>query len=214
MTDTVLVAFISCVSSLIGVFATLVVNTCVEFKKSKAEMQLKMYQEKRERLIKVYEKLICIIYTYPNESPNDVLKHIEFAPNYSMESFDIIIRSIDNQIEDYKKQLDDTRIKCEEKDIIETKIDNREYSKVQIIKIRDKYYEAQEKYDLFKQSDKMILDLCAGQNVRNSLVEFETAIHNVFISGHGAKIEDGQASVIEKCRENVIESIKGDIGMY
>lgn len=35
-----------------------------------------------------------------------------------------------------------------------------------------------------QQSEKIIFDLYAGQNVRNALVRFEVVIHNVFICGY------------------------------
>lgn len=52
-----------------------------------------------------YQKLLSIVNYYPNVSPNDILKSIEYPPNYSMESFDAIITILGYQIEDYSNNL-------------------------------------------------------------------------------------------------------------
>jgi hypothetical protein len=49
---------------------------------------------------------------YPNSSPNDSLNHVDYPPNYSMEHFDAILKSLDYQIEDYRKQVKSTDYQC------------------------------------------------------------------------------------------------------
>lgn len=132
MSDVMLAAFISAVVTLMVNIVTLVTNIFVERFKSKSEIQRKEYQSKRERLNEVYKELIAIINLYPNSSPNDVFEHIEYAPNYSMENFDSILKSLDYQIEDYKKQLNIANIKYERKDDINIQISNREYAKSEL----------------------------------------------------------------------------------
>lgn len=214
MSDVMLAAFISAVVTLMVNIVTLVTNIFVERFKSKSEIQRKEYQSKRERLNEVYKELIAIINLYPNSSPNDVFEHIEYAPNYSMENFDSILKSLDYQIEDYKKQLNIANIKYERKDDINIQISNREYAKKEISKIRDEYYAAKDKYKLFCESDKVIFDLYAGQDVRNCLVEFRRIIHNVFISGQRAGDKgDVINNILQVSRRNLVNSMRGDIGI-
>lgn len=97
--------------------------------KSELEIQQKMYQLKRDNLNDVYKALISIVNLYPKSSPNDILKNVEYAPIYSKESFDSVIKSLDYQIEDYKNQLNIDNIDHQRKSDIETQISNREYSK-------------------------------------------------------------------------------------
>ena len=113
MSDAMLAALISAGGTLLVSIVTLVANAFIERFKSKSEIQQKEYQSKRERLNEVYKELIAIINLYPNSSPNDVLKYVEYAPNYSMENFDSILKSLAYQIEDYKKQLDIENIEYE-----------------------------------------------------------------------------------------------------
>lgn len=82
---------------------TLFINSLIEKHKSQLEIQQKKYEVKRERLNDIYVKLVDIVNQYPNSSPNDVLQYVEYAPHYSMEWFDAILKSLDYQIEDYKK---------------------------------------------------------------------------------------------------------------
>ena len=46
-------------------------------------------QIKNDKLGNIYKELINIVNGYPDRSPNDVLRNIEFAPSYSMEKFGI-----------------------------------------------------------------------------------------------------------------------------
>lgn len=214
MSDAMLAALISAGGTLLVSIVTLVANAFTERFKSKSEIQQKEYQSKRERLNEVYKELIAIINLYPNSSPNDVLKYVEYAPNYSMENFDSILKSLAYQIEDYKKQLNIANIEYERKNDINEQISNREYAKKEIAKIRDEYYAAKDKYKLFCESGKVIFDLYAGQDVRNCLVEFEVIIHNVFISGRRAGDKDDPINnILQVSRRNLVNSMRRDIGI-
>ena len=74
---------------------------------------------------------------------------------------------------------------------------------------------ARDKYKSFCESNKVVFDLYAGQDVRNCLVKFEVVIHNVFISGHmvGDK-DDPINNIIQISRRNLINSIRNDIGIH
>lgn len=214
MSDAMLAALISAGGTLLVSTVTLAANAFIERFKIKSETQQKEYQSKRERLNEVYKELIAIINLYPNSSPNDVLKYVEYAPNYSMENFDSILKSLAYQIEDYKNQLNIANIEYERKNDINEQISSREYAKKEISKICDEYYAAKDKYKLFCESGKVIFDLYAGQDVRNCLVEFEVIIHNVFISGRrvGDK-DDPMNNVLQVSRRNLVNSMRRDIGI-
>lgn len=214
MFDEILVSLISKGSTLLRSTVTLVVKAFIERFKSRSEMHQQEYQSKREHLNEVYKKLITIINLYPNSSPNDILDHVEYAPNYSMEHFDALLISLDYQIEDYKKQLNIANIDYERKGDINEQILNREYAKEKISEIRDEYYTAKDKYRSFCESDKAIFDIYAGQDVRNCLVEFEMIIHNVFISGRktGCK-NDPINNILQVSKRNLVNSMRRDIGI-
>ena len=61
----------------------------------------------------IYKELISIINLYPDVSPNDILEYVDYAPNYSQEDFDLILHTLDYQIEDYKEQLNNANINYE-----------------------------------------------------------------------------------------------------
>lgn len=218
MSETITVAVIGVVGVIIGAvisFVATMINARNENNRNKALIQQKDIETKREHLDGIYKKLIFIINLYPKSSPNDILKYVEYAPNYSMESFDAVIKSLDYQIEDYRTQLNVENIDYQRKSDIETQISNREYSKKKILEIRNKYSNAKDKYMSFCETDKMIFDLYAGQEVRNCLVQFEVMIHNVFISGHfvGADADDPLQNCVEICRRNLVNSMRHDIGI-
>lgn len=214
MSDTMLTAFIGGGGTLLVSIVTLVANAYIERFKSKLEMQQKEYQTKREHLNEVYRELIAIINLYPNSSPNDILEYVEYAPDYSMEHFDSILKSLDYQIEDYKKQLNIANLDYERKNHINVQILNIEYARKKISKICDEYYIAKDKYKSFCESDKVVFDLYAGQDVRNCLVEFEVIIHNVFISGRKAGNQDDPLNnILQVSRRNLVNSMRRDIGI-
>lgn len=201
--------------SLISSAVTLLLNLYIEKCKKKLTLQQDERQLKRARLDTVYKKLISIINLYPNSSPNDVLKWIEFAPSYSMEGFDSVLMIIDYQIEDYKAQLNNPDINLKRKNDIETQISSREYCKKKICEIRDQYFNAENEYKKFCVSEKVDFDLYAGQDVKNLLVEFEVLIHNVFVSGFKiGDIEDPLNNSIEIIRRQLITSMRNDMGIY
>lgn len=215
MSETMIATLIGSGVTLITTIATLFINSLIETHKSQLEIQQKKYEVKREKLNDIYAKLVDIVNQYPNSSPNDALQYVEYAPNYSMESFDAVLKSLDYQIEDYKRQLNNVNINYERKSDVDTQISNREYAKKKISEIRDEYYMARDRYKSFCKSDKAVFDLYAGQDVRNCLVEFEVIIHNVFISGHSVgDADDPLNNRIEIIRRKLINSMRNDIGTY
>ena len=58
-------------------------------------------QIKNDKLGNIYKELINIVNGYPDRSPNDVLRNIEFAPSYSMEKFESTIEILN--IQKYRK---------------------------------------------------------------------------------------------------------------
>lgn len=215
MSETMIATLIGSGVTLITTMVTLFVNSLIETHKSQLEIQQKKYEVKREKLNDIYARLVDIVNQYPNSSPNDVLQYVEYAPYYSMESFDAVLKSLDYQIEDYKKQLNNVNINYDRKSDIDTQISNREYAKKKISEMRDEYYMARDRYKSFYKSDKAVFDLYAGQDVRNCLVEFEVIIHNVFISGHSVgDVDDPLNNRIEIIRRKLINSMRNDIGTY
>lgn len=206
-----MVALIGVVGTLIAAVLSPVLMQYGEKIKNKEAARREIYEVKREKLTRVYKNLISIINIYPNASPNDVLKNVDYPPNYSMEHFDAVLNILEYQIEDYTKKLEGT---ISSKYDIEVQISNREYAKKQIYNIHENYNNAKEKYKEFYESDKVLFDLYAGQDVRNSLVMFEVIINNVFISGYCAgNPDDPIKNLILISKRNLIDSIRNDIGI-
>lgn len=215
MLETMIATLIGSGVTLITTMVTLFINSLIEKHKCQLEIQQKKYELKREKLNDIYEKLVDIVNQYPNSSPNDVLQYVEYAPNYSMELFDAVLKSLDYQIEDCKKQLSNVNISYKRKSDVDTQVSNSEYAKKKISEIRDEYYMARDRYKSFCKSDKAVFDLYAGQDVRNCLVEFEVLIHNVFISGHSVgDVDNPLNNRIEIIRREIINSMRNDLGTY
>lgn len=215
MSETMIATLIGSGVTLITTVVTLLINLLIEKHKSQLKIRQKKHEVKREKLNDIYAELVSIVNQYPNSSSNDALQYVEYPPNYSMESFDAVLKSLDYQIEDYKKQLNNVNINFERKSDVDTQISNREYAKKKISEIRDEYYMARDRYKSFCKSDKAVFDLYAGQDVRNCLVEFEVIIHNVFISGHSVGgADDSLNNKIEIIRRKLINSMRNDIGTY
>jgi hypothetical protein len=214
MSETMITALISAGATLAVAIITLLVNAYIESFRSKLEVQQKMFQSKRENLNDIYKTLISIINLYPSSSPNDILKFVEYSPNYSMEDYDSVLRSLDYKVEDYKNQLNVGNIDYDLKSDIETQISNIEYAKNKISANRDEYHIARDKYKSFCECDKIAFDLYAGQEVRNHLEKFGVVIHNVFISGRNAG-EDGDPikNIIHISRRDLINSMRSDLGI-
>lgn len=214
MSETMIAALISAGVTLLVTIITQISTVFISKYKSSMEIKQKEYQSKRDNLNEVYKSLISIVNVFPNTSPNDKLEYVEYAPNYSFEHFDSILKSLDYRIEDYQSQLDIPNIGYERKCHIETQISNIEYAKKEISEIRNDYYKARDSYKSFCESEKVVFDLYAGQNVRNCLVEFEVVIHNVFISGRSVgDVDDPLDNKIMIARRNLINSIRNDIGI-
>lgn len=169
-------------------------------------------QIKNDKLGNIYKELINIVNSYPDRSPNDVLRNIEFAPSYSMEKFESVIEILNIQIEDYKRLLNFEHLKRERRYDIENQISNREYAIKKINKIRDDYFLAEEKYRKFNKEDKASFDLYAGQEVKNKLREFNVVKKNTFISGlYVGEDPDSLNNSINKAKEQLIESMRNDL---
>jgi hypothetical protein len=210
MSDTLIAAFLGAVITLIGQISAVYISNF----KENLRFKQKEFQSKRDNLSEVYQALISAINSYPNESPVDVLGNIKYAPGYSFESFEITLKSLDFQIEDYGQELNNPQISYEQKNDIELKISNREYAKKRIIEIQHEYCKAQDNYKSFSESGKYIFNLYAGQDVRNALVSFEVIIHNVFISGYPAGDKtDPLENNIDIARNNLIDNMRNDLGI-
>lgn len=159
MSETMIAALIGSGVTLITTMVTLFVNSLIEKHKSQLEIQQKKYEVKRGKLNDIYTKLIDIVNQYPNSSPNDILRYVEYAPNYSMEMFDAVLDSLDYQIEDYVEQLNKVNINYERESNIRSQIFSRKYAKEKISQIRDEYYIARDRYKSFCKSDKAVFDL-------------------------------------------------------
>ena len=214
MSETMIAALIGAGATLLVTIITQISTVFISKYKSSMEIKQKEYQSKRNNLNEVFKSLISIVNVFPNASPNDKLEYVEYAPNYSFEHFDSILKSLDYRIEDYQSQLDIPNIGDEQKGHIETQISNIEYAKKEISEIRNDYYKAKDSYKSFCESEKVVFDLYAGQNVRNCLVEFEVVIHNVFISGRSVgNVDDPLDNKIIIARRNLINSMRNDIGI-
>lgn len=176
------------------------------------EIRKKHYERKREELKDIYEKLVCITDLYPNSSPNNILGEIEYAPYYRLEHFDSVLKILDYQIEDYKEQLNIDNFTYERKNNIDMQILNREYAKEKIIEIKKEYQNAKAKYEKFCKLNKGKIELWAGQNVKNCLVEFEVIIHNVFVVGLNPGEDEPVNNLIERAKYKLIGSMRKDMG--
>lgn len=210
MTETIVGAFIgACIT-----FITTIVNAHIENKKRKVEIEQKHFETKRDKLSNIYENLISIINSYPHGSPNDILECIECPPNYSLESFDSIIMTLEYQIEDYKKKLSNDFIGRDKEQEFEVEVSNREYLIKQIVQIRDDYFNAENKFKEFCKIDKVKFDLYAGQEVKNSLERFRKIKHNIFKSGmRVGDIDDPTNNLIDQVRREIVNCMRNDIGI-
>ncbi len=214
MSETMIAAFIGAGATLLVTLIAQITTVWISRYINMLEIKQKEYQTKRENLNEVYKTLVSVVNLFPDTSPNDILNCVEYGPYYSMEDFDSTLKTLEYQIEDYKEQLDIPNLNYNERHDIEAQILNRVYSKKKISEVRDKYYEARDKYKSFCESEKVIFDLYAGQDVRNSLVEFEVVIHNAFISGYSVgEAEDPINNIIRTYRRKLINNMREDIGM-
>lgn len=204
------------VSSIATLCTTLITQLFLFFTnklKYKYESKQIEYKIKKEKLEDIYLKLTSIINLYPEITPNDVLKFIEFSPCFLMEDFDSTIKSLNYQIDDYKNQLNNFKLNSEMKNKVENEILNRKYAIRQILDIKEKYQNAKVAYQCFVENDKNILDLFAGQDVLDCIVEFEVIIYNAFISGrYVGEADEPTNNSINKIRRDLIYNMRKDIG--
>lgn len=179
-----------------------------------SELRQKEYHAKRETLTEKYMNLISIVNLFPNESPNDIIQNIKYGPNYSLEKYDAIFRSLDYKIEDYEKQKKFSNLDYERKNNIEIEISNIKYAKEKLAVNRKSYHKAVKEYSSFTNSDKALFDLYASQEVRNYLVSFKVVIDNVFISGMSVEdFNDPFKNIIKISRSELINAMRKDIGI-
>ncbi|MGJ0975998.1 hypothetical protein [Enterococcus faecalis] len=201
------------VGGVIGVVGTIITQRGAKIVKE-SELRQTEKQAKRGILTEVYKSLISVVDLYPEESPNDILEHIQYSPNYSLESYDAIFNILDIKLEDYKEQLKIVNIDYQRRADIEVEISNINYAKDKLEMNRDSYYKAVKEYASFLDSDKTVFELYASQSVKNCLVRFEVIIHNVFISGYSAMIPDNQnENIIKMRRRELIQAMRDDIGI-
>lgn len=214
MSEPMVIVLISSGVTLMATVVTSIISVRIEVYRNKFNTQQKRLDTKNENLNNVYRQLNSIINLYPSSSPNDILKHIKHAPGYSMGYYDAVLRSLDHQIEDLKKQLNTNNINFEQKSDLEIEISNREYAKREISENQKRYNIAKEEYEKFCKGDKAVFDLYAGEEVRNALVTFRVVIHNVFISGENSGEEsDPINNLIHTSRRNLINSMRSDLGI-
>ena len=144
---------------IVNCLENLKINRIIEKDKKQLEVRMQEQQIKNDKLGIIYKELINIVNSYPDRSPNDVLRNIEFAPSYSMEKFESVIEIQNIQIEDNKRQLNYEHLKRERRYDIENQISNREYAIKKINKIRDDYFFAEEKYRKFRKLYPAMKDL-------------------------------------------------------
>lgn len=214
MKEVVIPALIGAGISIITTALTLLINALIEKNKLQAERQQKREDAKRERLTDIYTEFVSIMNSFPMESPNDILETIEEPPHYSLESFDSVIDALGYQVEEYKRILQNKNIDLKDKDYFRSQIVKMEYIQDKLKEIREEYFKARDNYRTFCKDKKMILDLYAGQDVRDNMVDFDILIHGVFISGYGVgSVYDLRENKVEIIRQRVIDSMRKDIGL-
>ncbi len=214
MTESIIVALIAAGVTLVTTVVTSLVNTYIDKNKRCMEERSELIKTKQEKLGQIYQELIQIINHYPNQSPLDCMRNIEYAPGYSMESFDATIQSLKYQIENDEHILGRNTIDFNKENELRIAISNRKYAIKRIEQIRDDYFMACDKYKRFCETDKNILDLYASQAVKNSLVYFDVVIHNVFISGYSVgDADDTRYNKIDNARREIVQCMRQDIGI-
>lgn len=213
MSENIIIMIVSSIATLCTTLITQLFLFFTNKLKYKYESKQIEYKIKKEKLENIYLKLTSIINLYPEITPNDVLKFIEFSPCFLMEDFDSTIKSLNYQIDDYKNQLNNFKLNSEMKNKVENEILNRKYAIRQILDIKEKYQNAKVAYQCFVENDKNILDLFAGQDVLDCIVEFEVIIYNAFISGrYVGEADEPTNNSINKIRRDLIYNMRKDIG--
>lgn len=181
-------------------------------KDKKYERLIEEKRNKQEKLTETYSELLRIISLFPNRTPYDVMTLLPYRPNFSLEDFDVVNRILNIQIkEDYQKQLEREGLTYQDEEDIKTEIRNREYCIKEIEEIKDRYFNAKQKYEQFRNNDKFI-DLYSSQEVKNCLVEFEVLLHNAFIASRELEYNDGRCNRLDNIRWKLEQLIRGDIG--
>ncbi len=187
----------------------------VDKRKSKIqERKIQSQVQKQEKLTEPYNELIRIISLFPNRTPYDVMTLLSYGPpNFSSENFDTVNRILEIQIkEDYQKRLERKGLTYQDEEDIKTEIRNREYYIKEIEKIKNQYFLAKQEYERFRHTDKTI-ELYAGQDVKNCLVEFYVTWHNAFIAGRTLEYADGRQNKLDNIRWKLEQVIRADLGI-
>lgn len=214
MSETLIGTIVGAGVTLIATLFTQSTTYLVTKFKSKLEIKQAEYKFKRDNLHDAYKALMIVINHFPNRTPNEFLKYVEYPPVYTQEKFNSIITILDHKIEDYKEQLLLPNIKRQQKNDLDLLIHNTEYCKTKIIENRDLYFQARDKYNDFCKSEKVIFDLYAGQEVKNYLVEFEVVVNNLFIAGYSVEnVDNPLENIIDVSRRNLIYYIRKDLGI-
>jgi len=209
MSDTIIAALVGALITLATSISTLYFNFRIE----RTKIRFEYAKRQQERLSDVYEMLMGIVNLFPREAPSDVLAEIEYPPNFAAGGFEGVLNSLNYQIGDCEKQLQNADIGDERKKEIQKRILKLGDVKGKITSIQKQYYKAKEEYRLFCGSDKAILDLYAGQDVINSIEAFEIAIHNTFVSGHCSETAtEPSNNTIQISRRNIVNAIRSDLG--
>jgi hypothetical protein len=118
------------------------------------------------------------------------------------------------KIEDCEDTLKRSNPDLKEKYQIETEIENIKYCITKIEQNKNDYSNAKVEYNKFCSYDKQIIDLYAGRNVRNSMVEFDVVLSNLFIAGFDFEDEfNPEKNVMDEARRKVISAMRDDIGI-
>lgn len=214
MSDTTIASLVGGLLTLLGVIITAIITIYTAHLREKREHEQREHQIKRDNLTEVYKNLISAINLFPSISPNDIMNDDEYAPSYSSESFDITLECLDIQIEFEQGVLKNSKLTYDEKNKVETKIANLKYFKKNIIRNKEKYFEAKKELAIFDKEHRKTLSLYAGPKVQVCLYNFEVIIHNVFTSGYRAQMIENNVSIniISKSRSTLIYALREDIG--
>ena len=188
----------------------------VDKRKSKVqERKIQSQVQKQEKLTEPYNELIRVISLFPNRSPFDVMNLLPYDCKFKfeLENFDTVNRILEIQIkENYQKRLERKGLTYQDEEDIKTEIRNREYYIKEIEKIKNQYFLAKQEYERFRHTDKTI-ELYAGQDVKNCLVEFYVTWHNAFIAGRTLEYADGRQNKLDNIRWKLEQIIRADLGI-
>lgn len=170
-------------------------------------------RNKQKELRGAYKELLRIINLFPNRTPYDVMTLLPYGPSFNLENFETVNTTLEIQIkEDYLRRLGREGLTYQDEEDIKTEIRNREYYIKEITTIKNKYFNAKQEYEQFRNNDKTI-DLFSSQEVKTCLVEFEVVVRNAFITGRALEYNDGRNNKLDNVRWKLEQLIRDDIGV-